>query len=188
MIFGRPVGAGKCKNGRTALESRRLGFAMSCWMRLVKLFKASRPPFSHPSHGQMGLGECQAAWTWMLLSRSGSRRTPRSLRRVTRYWNEHFFPPLALGDQGNGQENGVPVPLQASHSLSLSVPPSLGSGLQTSAHSICIGSCLSNALDAWAPSHLGEGMCREGEEWVLIAPKPPYGLYISPCKTQACGR
>lgn len=42
-------------------------------------------------------------------------------------------------------------------------------------------------LDAWAPSHLGEGMCREGGEWVLIAPKPPYGLYFSRAKPRHVG-
>lgn len=31
-------------------------------------------------------------------------------------------------------------------------------------------------------------MCAEGGRWVLISPKPPYGLYFSPCKTQVCGR
>ena len=30
---------------------------------------------------------------------------------VTACWNEHFFPPLGLRDQGHGQGNGVPAPL-----------------------------------------------------------------------------
>lgn len=59
----------------------------------------------------MGLNELEAALTLMLWLGAclGVMVEGQALGGVTKCWNEHFLPLLALRDQRNGQENRVPV-------------------------------------------------------------------------------
>ena len=158
-------------------------------MRLVKSFKAPRPQCSHLSHGQIGLGDPQAALTHTLCLRLGIMVSGEAQDGVTTCWNEQFFPSLALRDQGSGQGNRVPThpePPSCSHCLSLTARA-------WDARHLLIPSASANVytvpLDAWAWSHLGEDLCREGGAGVcvLIMPKPPYGLCCFPAKPKHVG-
>ena len=81
-----------------------------------------------------------------------------------------------------GKKTGcLPAALQASHSLSLSVSPRLGSGLQTSAHPIYISPCLSSAPGRLGPKSPGGGhvpggrgvglVCAKTSIWTVFFPR-----------------
>lgn len=101
---------------------------------------------------------------------------------------------LTIGTQGSGAwagKRGACSPLSLLLALLVCpLQPGLGVGCQTSAHSICISSCLYSAPGCLGLESPGGGPVR-GWGWgggrVLITPKPPYGLCCFPEKPKHVG-